>query len=331
MKKSFIIGSGMYAPERVVSNEEIAPLLGLEPEDIFKFSGIRNRRWVSRGTKCSTIAALSLKEAIANANLRPQEIDYLIFGTMTPDRFIPGSATAVQKELELPEIPCLDTRAACCNALYGLQVATALVKSGVAKNVGLCLADIQSVGLDLTPESGKISMLFGDGASSLIVSEKESETALEVIDIMLAANGSYIDDLGILSPGTESFGQESDNKNFIPRMKGQSVILQASRRITDTCRKILVKNDLTMDSIRWLVPHQANANLLNQIASSLKFSMGNGGLVSIIEDFGNTSSASMGMALDRVRRSEKISSGDYFLMPAFAAGFTWGAGICRAV
>ncbi len=331
MKRAYIVGSGAFAPDRVVSNLEIATRLGLEPEEIFKFSGIRNRRWVSPGTRTSAIGAQSLRLALADANLQSDEIDYLIFGTMTPDRFIPGSATAVQKELEFREIPCLDIRAACCNALYGLQIAAAFVRSGVAKNVAVCFGEIQSSWLDMSPQSGRISMLFGDGASSLIVSSAAIAGALELIDLCLCANGNYLDDLGVLSPGTETLDSRFDKESSFPRMKGQSVILQASRRITEICRTVLERNDLAVESVKWLVPHQANINLLKQVAVSLGFPLDSGGLVSIIEDFGNTSSASMGMALDFLRRSGKIVSGDHILLPAFAAGFTWGAGICRAI
>src|SRR5262249_49785202 len=131
-------------PAGVVTNEEIAARLGLEPEYIFKHSGIRRRRWASPGTTTSALAAEALSRALENAACMPADIDYLLFGTMTPDRFIPGSASAIQKKVGLREIPCLDIRAACCNALYGLQLASALIASGAAKRVALCLADIQS-------------------------------------------------------------------------------------------------------------------------------------------------------------------------------------------
>ena len=147
----------MYAPDRVVSNEEISEVLGLDPEQMFKSSGIRRRRWATAGTATSGLAAFALKEAIAEARLTVDAIDYLLMGTMTPDRFIPGSAPQVQSALPLGHIPCLDIRATCCNALYGLQIAKSLVTSGAARKVALCLAEVQSPWLDLSPESGTIS------------------------------------------------------------------------------------------------------------------------------------------------------------------------------
>jgi 3-oxoacyl-[acyl-carrier-protein] synthase-3 len=333
--KAFIRSSGQHLPEQVVTNEELAGRLGLEPEQIFKFSGIRRRRWAAPGTTTSSLAAAALKLALEDAQLAEGDVDYLLFGTMTPDRFIPGSAPAVQKSLGLGEIPCLDIRATCCNALYGLQVARALVSSGAARNVAVCLAEIQSAWLDLAPAAGTTSMLFGDGASALLVSAEETEGSLEILDILLATDGQFVDDLGVRCPGTEygtthSHDVSEHGADYNARMVGQSVILHASRKMASACLSLLERNGRTIGDVRWVVPHQANANLLAQVARSLRFPTEGGGVVSVLEDFGNTSSASMGIALDTLRRSGRIERGDYLLLPAFGAGFTWGAGLCRA-
>jgi 3-oxoacyl-[acyl-carrier-protein] synthase-3 len=332
--EAYIISSGTHLPERIVTNEDIAGTLGLEPDYIFKFSGIRRRRWASPNETTSLLASAALRLALDNSGLTPEDIDYLLFGTMTPDRFIPGSASAVQKQAGLREIPCLDIRATCCNALYGLQLASSLIKSGAAHNVAICLSDIQSAWLDLSPEAGKISMLFGDGASALIVSAEHRKGSLQILDVLLATDGTYLDDLGIRCPGTEfgtGIGQHGspDLGDFRARMAGQSVILQASRRVVAACQSVLERNGLTVKDVRWLVPHQANANLLSQIARNLNISMDDGSVVSVLEEYGNTSSASMGIALDTLRRADLINIGDNLLLPAFGAGFTWGAGLCR--
>ena len=332
---AYITGSGMYAPEQSVTNEEIAERLGLEAEQIFKSSGIRRRRWAAQGTTTSSLAAEALRLALDDAGLKAEDVDYLLFGTMTPDRFIPGSSPAVQKALGLREVPCLDIRATCCNALYGLQVARALVESGAARRVALCLAEVQSAFLDLSPASGTISMLFGDGASALVVSNEKTDGALEILDVHLATDGTYVDDLGMRCPGTEfgtarTYSPAEHAEDFSARMVGQSVILQASRKIVAACQTVLERNNLQATDVRWMVPHQANANLLAQVARGLRFPTAEGGVVSVLEDYGNTSSASMGIALDVLRRSGRIQPGDRLLLPAFGAGFTWGAGLCVA-
>jgi 3-oxoacyl-[acyl-carrier-protein] synthase-3 len=330
----------MHLPERVVANEELAERLGLTPEQIFKSSGIRRRRWADEGTRTSQLASQALRAALSDARLEAAQVDYLLMGTMTPDRFIPGSAPAVQAELGLGEIPCLDIRATCCNALYGMQLARSLVQSGAARHVAICLAEIQSAWLDLSPASGTISMLFGDGASAIVVSGEEDVAedeggALEILDLLVATDGAYVDDLGVRRPGTEfgvfaRGGGEEEQADARARMVGQSVILQASRKMVAACQAVLERNGLTVEDVRWIVPHQANANLLAQVARGLRFQTERGGVVSLLEEFGNTSSASMGLALDHLRREGLIQRGDYLLLPAFGAGFTWGAGLCRA-
>jgi len=321
--KAFITASGAHLPQTVVSNDQLAEKLGLTPEQIYKSSGIRERRWASRGETTSSLSV----EALKKSGVTLDEIDYLMLGTMTADRFIPGSAPMVQTAVGLREVPCLDIRAACCNTLYGLQLANALVVSGAARNVALCVAEVQSAFLQLTPAAGTTSMLFGDGAAALIISNKGEEGALEIVDVHLATDGKYVDDLGIRCPGSE-FGNVGEPQDFAPRMIGQSVILQASRKMVSACQTVLERNSLTIADISWIVPHQANANLLAQVGRGLGLKDPNR-IVSVIEHTGNTSSASMGIALDKLRRSGQLRSGEYVLLPAFAAGFTWGAGLCR--
>ncbi|HEY6805066.1 MAG TPA: ketoacyl-ACP synthase III [Pyrinomonadaceae bacterium] len=320
---AFITATGSYLPDNVVTNETLAERLGLSPDQVFKSSGIRERRWANRGQTTSSLAAA----AFHNTGTASEEIDYLLFGSMTPDRFIPGSAPSLQSLTAMREIPCLDIRAACCNTLYGLQLAQALVKTSVAEKVALCLAEVQSVFLNLTPAAGTVSMLFGDGAAALTVSSKGEVGALEIVDVHLATDGKYVDDLGIRSPGSE-FGTFGESQNFEPRMNGQSVILQASRKMASACQQVLQRNSLTVDDVSWVVPHQANANLLAQVARGIGLKDARK-VVSVIEHTGNTSSASMGIALDQLMRSGELRSGDWILMPAFAAGFTWGAGLLR--
>jgi 3-oxoacyl-[acyl-carrier-protein] synthase-3 len=156
---------------------------------------------------------------------------------------------------------------------------------------------------------------------------------LEIIDVLIATDGNYVDDLGIRSPGSEFATRSTEStpaRDNKPRMNGQTVIRHAARNIVEACNALLLRNSLRIENIRWLVPHQANANLLRQIARSLNFPTDGDAVVSVLEDYGNTSSASMGIALDTLRRSQRIRSGDYLLLPAFGAGFTWGAALCQA-
>jgi 3-oxoacyl-[acyl-carrier-protein] synthase III len=327
---AYIIGTGISLPDRIVTNEEIALSLGLEPEYIFKMSGIRRRRWAEDNLKTSDLASAALKTAAKDANISLTDIDYLLVGTMTPDRFIPGIAPAVQQQLELMTIPCLDIRSACCNCLYALQLAAALLESKAATTVAIALADIQSRYLSISPSDGTLSMLFGDGASAMIVSSESNQRSIRIVDILLGTDGSSIDDLGIRSPGTEFGAEDRDYpENSKPRMNGQAVIAHATRRLTEVCNMLLDRNNLKAPQIDWVVPHQANANLLSLVAARLSISTDK--VVSVLEDYGNTSSASMGIALDYLRNKQLLRPKDRLLLPAFAAGFTWGAALCEVV
>lgn len=333
--KAFIGGSGAYVPERVVANEEIAPTLGLTPERIREASGILRRRWAEPGTRTSDLAVRALRDALADAQVTPQDVDYLILGTMTPDRFVPGTATAVQKALGLASIPALDIRNTCCNSLYALQLARSLVVSKVARMVALCFAEVQSPWLDMTPASGNMSMLFGDGASALVITGRDhraEQPALEVVETVLHSDGGYVDALGIRSPGTEyGTGSAERCSDFLPHMNGPKVLMRAARSMASACRAVLEKAEVAVHDVAWVVPHQANLNIMHQLLRLLGMGSRAEGLISVIEEYGNTSSASMGIALDSLRRSGRVSKGDYVLMPAFGAGFTWGAALCRAV
>jgi 3-oxoacyl-[acyl-carrier-protein] synthase-3 len=326
---AFVIGSGSYLPEHRVSNEDLAIKLQISPEQMLTSSGIRERRWVVNGTTTSELAAKALITAVESSGIHLEDLDYLLFGTMTPDRFIPGSAPSLQNRAGLREIPCLDIRVACCNALYGIQLARALIISGAVHDLALCLAEVQSPLLEISPRAATTSMLFGDGASSLVISASPRKGALEIVDVHLATDGQYVDDLGIRCPGSE-YGQGQESQDREPRMVGHSVILQASRRMVGSCKTILERNDLEVSDVRWIVPHQANANLLAQVARGIGLTNCDK-VISVIEHTGNTSSASMGLALDHLLREREVKEGDYVLLPAFAAGFTWGAALCRAV
>jgi 3-oxoacyl-[acyl-carrier-protein] synthase-3 len=322
----------MYAPERVVSNEEIAGILGLTPQRIYESSGIRRRHWAERGVRTSALAARALCRALDDAELRPDQIDYLILGTMTPDQLVPGIAPAVQKSLGLPPVPALDIRNTCCNTLYGLQLARSLVAAGTARHVALCFAEVQSAWLDLTAASGTTSMLFGDGAAAMIVSapEHRSRAALQVVDVLMRTDGGHAEALGLRGPGPESLRNPSTDHlpDLVPHMDGQKVLLRASRSMATVCRTLLTSHNLRPQDVRWIVPHQANENVMHQLLRRLGIARHADHLVSIISEYGNTSSASMGMALDSLRRSGHLRADDYILMPAFGAGFTWGAALC---
>lgn len=328
--QSFIVGTGACLPERVVANSDLAEALGTDSEWILRSTGIRTRRWASGSEATSQLAAHAASLAVQRAGLSLDAIDYLIAGTMTPDHQIPGIAPLIQVHLGLNHIPGLDIRMACCNPIYGFDVASALIRSGRATNVLVVGADIQSKGLKLAPAAKEISALFGDGAGACIISKTSTSGAIRLLDICLFTDGRFAKDLAVLAPGTGNGGQWYNEdpqyrELFYPVMNGKTVILHAARKVSDAARSILALHNLSVDDVDLVIPHQANSNLLLAIARQLGIPAAR--IVSVLEWCGNTSSASILIALDWAYEQRLIPSGSHILFLAFGAGFAWGAAL----
>jgi len=328
--QSFIVGTGRSLPERVVTNVELNEGLGIEREWILKNTGIETRRWVNGSETTSDLATEAASTALQRAELSLDAIDYLIAGTMTPDHQIPGISPLIQARLGLSHIPCLDIRTACCNPLYAFDVGSALIYSGRAANVLIIGAEVQSKGLKLAPEAREISALFGDGAGACVISSCGRPGAVKLVDVSLFTDGRFAKDLAVLAPGTGNGSRWYDDDPLYrdllyPVMNGKTVILQAARKINDAARSLLQRHNLASHDIELVIPHQGNANLLLAIARQLKIPPAK--IVSVLEWCGNTSSASILIALDWAYQHQLISSGSHLLFLAFGAGFTWGAAL----
>ncbi len=330
MEHGAIIGTGRWLPARVVANTEIAGWLGTDEEWIRKQTGIRSRHWAYESETTSDLAVEAARLASRRANVPLDAIDYLIAGTMTPDYQIPGIGPLIQVKLGLSHIPCLDLRAACCNPLYAFDVGTALVRSGRASQVLVVGAEIQSKGLQLTSETKDISALFGDGAGACIISQRTRPGAVRLVDISLFTDGTFAKDLAVLAPGTGNgsrwYEEGPPYRHLLyPVMNGKTVILQAVRKLSEAARSLLLRHEWSIQDIHLVIPHQANANLLRALGRQLQIPASK--IVSIIEWSGNTSSASLLMALDWAYDQEIIRSGHRILFLAFGAGFSWGAAL----
>ena len=327
----YITACGAALPERVVTNAELAPMLGVAPEWIEANSGIRERRWVEANQSASDLAAAAVRDALRQANLKADVIDYLIGGTLSPDYQVPGIAPLVQRKLAgCRMIPALDVRVGCAAMLYSLQIARGLIASQAANTVVCVGAEAQSKGLDLSPRSAELSMLFGDGAGAIIVSNQPaSNLALRVEDVLLATDGSFAEELGLRAPGTGNGTHwlDGDPSLFQPKMNGRTVILHAVRKLTEVATELLARNQLTIDQIDWIVPHQANLNLLRALGKKLEVNEDR--IVVNLDRYGNTSGAAAFLALHDVQ--PRLQPGARVLVLVFGAGFTWGAALLTAI
>ncbi len=328
----YITACGMALPERIVTNTELAPLLGVAPDWIEANSGIRERRWVKANEAASDLATAAVKAALTNAQRSANEIDYVIGGTLSPDYQVPGIAPLVQRKLGgCRLIPALDIRVGCAAILYSLQVAHGLLQSQAAKNVVCFGAEAQSKGLDLSPRSAELSMLFGDGAGALVVSDQPaSPLALRVDDVLLQTDGNFAEELCARAPGTGNGARWMEAVHddlHLPTMNGRTVILHAVRKLTQVAQEILARNQLSMDQIDLIIPHQANLNLLRTLGKKLE--VGDDRIVVNLDRYGNTSGASAFIALAEAQQKERLRPNTNVLLLAFGAGFTWGAALLR--
>lgn len=326
----YITACGAALPERIVTNAELAPMLGVAPEWIAANSGIRERRWVAPNQSASDLAAAAVRDALRQAELKAEAIDYLIGGTLSPDYQVPGIAPLVQRKLEgCRRIPALDIRVGCAAMLYSLQIARGLIASQAANTVVCFGAEAQSKGLDLNPRSAELSMLFGDGAGAVVVSKQPANgLALRVEDVLLATDGSFAEELGVRAPGTGNGARWMDAGELqLPKMNGRTVILHAVRKLTDAAQEILGRNQLSLDQIDWIVPHQANLNLLRALGKKLE--VRDDRIIVNLDRYGNTSGASGFLALHDAQ--PRLQPGAKVLLLAFGAGFTWGAALLTAI
>lgn len=335
----YITGCGAALPSRVVSNAELAAMLGVAPEWIAANSGIRARRWLAANQSTSDLAAAAVRDALDDARINISEIDYLIGGTLSPDYQVPGIAPLVQRKLDgCRNIPAVDLRVGCAAILYSLQLARGLIESRAASTVVCCGAEAQSKGLDLSPKSAELSMLFGDGAGALVLSRtpglmgEARNVVVSVEDVLIETDGNFAEDLIVRAPGTANGARWLDAEHLAANlhygaMQGRNVILQAVRKLSDAATSILERNAVTLEQVSVIIPHQANLNLLRALGKRL--GVGDEKVVTNVDRFGNTSGASAFLALWQAVREGRMQPDSYALILAFGAGFTWGAALCR--
>ena len=329
----YLTGFGAALPEREITNAELAPQLGVTPDWIESNSGIRMRRWADADESASSLATVAVQAALRDAELEAAQLDYLIGGTLSPDFQVPGIAPLVQRSLpHCRMVPALDIRAGCAAILYSLQLAQGLLASGGALHLACFGSEAQSKGLDLHPRSADLSMLFGDGAGAFIASIQPhaQRPSLRVLDVLIATDGTFAEDLIVRAPGTANGAHWSgDATSTRPAMNGRTVILQAVRKLSDAAQAITARNDLTLEQIEVVVPHQANLNLLRTLALRLAISPER--FVINVDRYGNTSGASAFLALHQAQAENRFRAGAYVLILAFGAGFTWGAALLQVV
>ena len=335
MYNSRIIGMGHYVPENIVTNDDLSKLMDTNDQWIQERTGIHERRWAVKGDGNSTFS-MGLKaaeKAIKNVKIDKDDIDFIVFATLSPDYYFPGPGVQVQEALGIDTIGALDVRNQCSGFVYGLSVADQFIKTGMYKNILVIGSELQSQGIDISTRGRSISVIFGDGAGAAILS-REDDSNKGILSSHLHSEGAHALELAAEAPGmgkrwvTDIIAENNPNDmSYRPYMNGQFVFKNAIRRFSEVIHQGLEANNLQVSDIDMLVPHQANLRISQYIQK--KFKLSDDQVFNNIQNYGNTTAASIPIALSEACEQGKIKSGDTVVLAAFGSGFTWGSVIIK--
>ena len=335
MFRSKIAGIGHFLPENIVTNKSLESVMETTDEWIQERTGIKERRWVvpGDGNTTSSMGTKAARKAIKNADLTPDDIDFIVFATLSPDYYFPGPGVQVQEALEIDTVAALDIRAQCSGFVYSISVADQFIKTGMYKNILVIGSELQSHGIDKSTRGRSISVIFGDGAGAAILTREEDLTK-GILSTHLHSEGKHALELATEAPGmgtrwVTDIIKDNDPEDFSyrPYMNGQFVFKHAVKRFSEVITEGLQKNNLEVSDIDMLIPHQANLRISQFIQK--RFSLSDDQVYNNIQNYGNTTAASIPIALSEAHEKGKIKEGDTVVLAAFGSGFTWGSVIIK--
>lgn len=331
MYTSRILAAGHYVPERIVTNDDLSKLMNTTNEWIVERTGIQERRWFTPGVDTvNNMAAKASIMALDRAKVAKEEIDFIIFATITPDYFIPGNAVLLQRELGLKTIGALDIRNACSGFIYALSIADQFIKTGMYQKILVVGAEIQSSALDKSDAGRSSAVIFADGAGAVVVGRAEAGQQ-GILSTHLHAEGTYAEELYCIAPsssGKERISQELiERGEFFLKMNGNTVFKHAVVRFMEVIQEALAFNQLSKEDIDLLVPHQANLRISQYIQQKLE--LPDEKVFNNIMHLGNTTAGTIPIALSQAWEQGRIKDGDLLCLAAFGSGFTWASAMLK--
>jgi len=329
MIRAYISGAGFHVPDRVVTNEDLAAIMDTSDEWIRERTGIEVRRYVTDGEGTTDLAVPAAEQALAAAGLAVDDIDFIIFATTTPDHNAPGSGCFLQERMGFRNIGALDIRAQCSGFIYGLSIADQYIRAGTFRNILLIGAEVQSTGMDMSDEGRNVSVIFADGAGAVVVSATGEDRG--ILSTHLHSQGKYARALWVEAPASANHPRLSpqdleEGKQWL-KMNGREVFRHALVRFPEVIREALDANNLTVDDISLIVPHQANLRISQEVARRLGVPARL--VYSNIQRYGNTTAASIPIALTEALAEGKVKRNDYLVLAAFGSGFTWASALIK--
>ncbi|MBU2919736.1 ketoacyl-ACP synthase III [Winogradskyella psychrotolerans] len=335
MYNSKIIGLGKYVPDNVVTNDDLSKLMDTNDEWIQERTGIKERRWVEKGSgdTTATMGVKAAKIAIERAGIDKDDIDFIIFATLSPDMYFPGPGVQVQHALDIKTVGALDVRNQCSGFIYAMSVADNFIKTGMYKNILVIGSELHSHGMDKTTRGRGVTVIFGDGAGAAVLT-REEDNSKGVLSTHLHSQGEHAEELVLIAPGMGKrwvndilADNDPNDESYFPHMNGQFVFKNAVVRFSEVIMEGLMKNNLQVDDIDMLIPHQANLRISQFIQR--KFKLSDDQVFNNIQKYGNTTAASIPIALTEAWEEGKIKEGDTVVLAAFGSGFTWGSVIMK--
>jgi len=327
-----IVGIGHYVPERIITNKYLETLMDTSDDWIRERSGIVERRWAVHGVDTpATMGVKAALQALERANLKPSDVDFIIFATLSPDFFFPGSGVLVQQQLGIGTVGALDIRNQCSGFVYGLSIADAYIRSGMYKTILLIGSEVQSVGLDLSTRGRNMSVLFGDGAGAAVLQGTDDENS-GILSSHLHSQGEFAEKLYLREPSTRNAirfydGFLEDYDGIYPQMDGTFVFKNAVTRFEEVIIEALKANNLTTNDIDIFVPHQANLRITQMVQR--KLGLRDDQVYSNIHKYGNTTAATIPICLSELWEQGRLKDGTMVALAAFGSGFTWASTLMK--
>jgi 3-oxoacyl-[acyl-carrier-protein] synthase-3 len=335
MYYSKISGLGYFVPENIVTNDDLSKIMDTNDEWIQERTGIQERRHVVKGSgeTTTTMGVKAARIALERSGVANEDIDFIVFATISPDYYFPGPGVALQKELGLRTVGALDVRNQCSGFVYALSIADQYIKTGMYRNILVVGSELQSIGLDMTTRGRGVSVIFGDGAGAAVLSRGTDDIS-KILSTHLHSEGEYAKELSVLAPGmggrwvTDILADnDPDDESYFPYMNGQFVFKNAVVRFSEVIHEGLQANNLQVSDIDMLIPHQANLRISQFIQK--KFGLRDDQVYNNIQKLGNTTAASIPIALTQAWEEGKIKKGDTVVLAAFGSGFTWASAILK--
>ena len=334
MYHSKITGLGFYVPDNIVTNDDLSKIMDTNDEWIQERTGIQERRYVNKEEQTTTSMGVKAAEiAISRSGIAKDDIDFVVFATLSPDYYFPGPGVMVQRDLGLKTVGALDVRNQCSGFIYAISIADQFIKTGMYKNILVIGSEIHSRGLDFTTRGRGVSVIFGDGAGAAVLSREEDLTK-GILSTHLHSEGQHAEELALMAPGMGKrwvsdilADNDPNDESYYPHMNGQFVFKNAVVRFSEVINEGLQANDLQVSDINMLIPHQANLRISQFIQQ--KFRLSDDQVYNNIQKYGNTTAASIPIALTEAWEQGKIKEGNLVVLAAFGSGFTWGSVIIR--